>query len=101
MRIRNNEVCYWPHLGYGRFGAKVTLDNVPRFALGRWQALSAGPTGANLGTGLSRSLLGDGYKSSRYLGTDLGAAITIAASFRQTFSMSIGCTSATGCRLSG
>jgi hypothetical protein len=25
-----------------------------------------------------------------YLGTDFGAAITIAASFRQTFSMSIG-----------
>ena len=25
-RIRNGEVCYWPNLGYGRFGAKVTMD---------------------------------------------------------------------------
>lgn len=30
-RIRNGEVCYWPSLGYGRFGAKVTMDNAPRF----------------------------------------------------------------------
>lgn len=31
VRIRNGEVCYWPNLGYGRFGAKVTLDGVPAF----------------------------------------------------------------------
>ena len=31
VRIRNGEVCYWPNLGYGRFGAKVTMDNVPWF----------------------------------------------------------------------
>ncbi len=31
VRIRNGEVCYWPNLGYGRFGAKVTLDNAPWF----------------------------------------------------------------------
>jgi hypothetical protein len=31
VRIRNGEVCYWPNLGYGRFGAKVTMDGVPRF----------------------------------------------------------------------
>jgi len=30
-RIRNDEVCYWPNLGYGRFGAKVTMDNSPWF----------------------------------------------------------------------
>lgn len=30
VRIRNGEVCYWPNLGYGRFGAKVTMDNAPR-----------------------------------------------------------------------
>jgi RHS repeat-associated protein len=29
VRIRNGEVCYWPNLGYGRFGAKVTMDNSP------------------------------------------------------------------------
>jgi RHS repeat-associated protein len=31
VRIRNGEVCYWPNLGYGRFGAKVTMDDAPRF----------------------------------------------------------------------
>jgi RHS repeat-associated protein len=31
VRIRNGEVCYWPNLGYGRFGAKVTMDRSPRF----------------------------------------------------------------------
>ena len=30
VRIRNGEVCYWPNLGYGRFGPKVTMDNAPR-----------------------------------------------------------------------
>jgi RHS repeat-associated protein len=31
VRIRNGEVCYWPNLGYGRFGVKVTMDDVPWF----------------------------------------------------------------------
>lgn len=31
VRIRNGGVCYWPNLGYGRFGAKVTMDNSPWF----------------------------------------------------------------------
>jgi hypothetical protein len=31
VRIRNGEVCYWPNLGYGRFGAKVAMDNAPWF----------------------------------------------------------------------
>jgi RHS repeat-associated protein len=31
VRIRNGEVCYWPNLGYGRFGAKVTMDEAPFF----------------------------------------------------------------------
>jgi RHS repeat-associated protein len=30
-RIRNGEICYWPNLGYGRFGAKVAMANSPRF----------------------------------------------------------------------
>jgi RHS repeat-associated protein len=29
VRIRNGEVCYWPNLGYGLFGAKVTMDDAP------------------------------------------------------------------------
>ena len=31
VRIRNGEVCYWPNLGYGNFGAKVTMDHAPYF----------------------------------------------------------------------
>jgi RHS repeat-associated protein len=31
VRIRNGEVCYWPNRGYGRFGAKVSMDNSPWF----------------------------------------------------------------------
>ncbi len=31
VRIRNGEVCYWPNLGYGRFGAKVKMDDAPLF----------------------------------------------------------------------
>jgi RHS repeat-associated protein len=31
VRIRNGEVCYWPNLGYGHFGAKVTMGNAPVF----------------------------------------------------------------------
>ncbi|OGW17913.1 MAG: hypothetical protein A3G93_02970 [Nitrospinae bacterium RIFCSPLOWO2_12_FULL_45_22] len=31
VRIRNGEICYWPNIGYGRFGAKVSMDNAPVF----------------------------------------------------------------------
>jgi RHS repeat-associated protein len=31
VRIRNGEVHYWPNLGYGRFGSKVTMDAAPWF----------------------------------------------------------------------
>jgi RHS repeat-associated protein len=31
VRIRNGEVCYWPNLGYGRFGPKITMDGAPVF----------------------------------------------------------------------
>lgn len=31
VRIRNGDVAYWPSLGYGRFGAKVTMSNAPLF----------------------------------------------------------------------
>jgi RHS repeat-associated protein len=31
LRIRNGEVCYWPNRGYGRFGARVTMDHSPWF----------------------------------------------------------------------
>ncbi len=31
VRVRNGEICYWPNLGYGRFGAKVNMDFAPVF----------------------------------------------------------------------
>jgi len=31
VRIRNGEVCYWPNLGYGRFGAKISMAHAPWF----------------------------------------------------------------------
>lgn len=31
VRVRNGEVCYWPNVGWGRFGPKVTMDNSPWF----------------------------------------------------------------------
>jgi RHS repeat-associated protein len=31
VRVKFGEVCYWPNRGYGRFGTKVTMDNIPRF----------------------------------------------------------------------
>jgi len=29
IRIQNGEVCYWPNLGYGYFGVKVSMDSSP------------------------------------------------------------------------
>ena len=31
VRIRNGEVCYWPNLGFGKFGTKVGMDDSPWF----------------------------------------------------------------------
>ncbi len=31
VRIRNGEICYWPNLGYGKFGTKVAFDQAPVF----------------------------------------------------------------------
>lgn len=31
VRLRNGEVCYWPNLGYGSFGKKITMDHSPHF----------------------------------------------------------------------
>ncbi|MCD4813872.1 toxin [bacterium] len=32
VRIQNGSVCYWPNLGYGKFGPKVEMKNAPRFS---------------------------------------------------------------------
>ena len=29
--LQGREICYWPNLGFGRFGAKVSMDNPPLF----------------------------------------------------------------------
>ncbi len=42
VRIRNGEVCYWPNLGYGRFGAKVSMDRAPSVRPARPSSTSAG-----------------------------------------------------------
>lgn len=31
VRVENGRICYWPNLGNGRFGAKVTMANAPVF----------------------------------------------------------------------
>lgn len=31
VRIRNGEICYWPNIGYGLFGNKVTMSHSPVF----------------------------------------------------------------------
>lgn len=31
VRIRNKEIVYWPNLGYGKFGPKVSMSNAPKF----------------------------------------------------------------------
>jgi hypothetical protein len=29
VRVRNGEICYWPNLGYGRFGARISMQSAP------------------------------------------------------------------------
>lgn len=31
VKIKNGEICYWPNLGYGHFGTKVSMENAPKF----------------------------------------------------------------------
>jgi len=31
LRITNGSICYWPNMGYGRFGEKVSMKNAPHF----------------------------------------------------------------------
>jgi len=32
VRVRNGQVCYWPNLGYGRFGARITMGRAPHLS---------------------------------------------------------------------
>ncbi|MFN8484247.1 MAG: SpvB/TcaC N-terminal domain-containing protein [Anaerolineae bacterium] len=36
VRVANAEVAYWPNLGYGRFGACVTMDDAPWLDQAEW-----------------------------------------------------------------
>jgi RHS repeat-associated protein len=36
VRITNTSICYWPNLGHGRFGAKVTMAQAPVFDRPDW-----------------------------------------------------------------
>lgn len=29
VRVRRSQICYWPNLGYGRFGRRITMDSSP------------------------------------------------------------------------
>lgn len=29
VRVRHDEVCYWPNLGHGHFGGKIAMENAP------------------------------------------------------------------------
>lgn len=31
VRVRNGDVCYWPNLGYGRFGGRIPMNTAPFF----------------------------------------------------------------------
>lgn len=31
VRIRNGEICYWANMGYGKFSARIAMDNPPLF----------------------------------------------------------------------
>ena len=31
VRIQHGSVCYWPNMGYGRFGERVMMANPPHY----------------------------------------------------------------------
>ncbi len=45
VRIRNGEVCYWPNVGYGRFGPKVVMDRCALVRRAERVRRAAHPTG--------------------------------------------------------
>ena len=71
VRVCQGEVCYWPNLGYGRFGAKVTMDSAPR--LGATETKNGAP-GAGVGFDPRRVRLADidgsGTSDLVYFGED-------------------------------
>lgn len=39
VRVTRNEICYWPNLGYGVFGSKIAMSNIP--ILDTWESFDA------------------------------------------------------------
>src|SRR5207247_2288346 len=64
--ISNGHVDYWPYLGYGRWGARVTMRNSPRFEdAGTYTATGYDPRRVLLG-----DIDGDGCADLIYVGAD-------------------------------
>ncbi|MDB4891181.1 MAG: insecticidal toxin complex protein TcdB family [Gemmatimonadetes bacterium] len=95
VRIRNGEVCYWPNVGYGRFGAKVTMDNAPCFdapelydprrirladvdGSGPTDIIYLGPQGATLYVNRSGNALTDGHRLAFPVATENVSAVQVA-----------------------
>jgi hypothetical protein len=55
VRVRNGEVCYWPNLGYGRFGARVSMDGAPHLEPTGWISISVA-FGSQTSTGPERPI---------------------------------------------
>jgi DNA-binding transcriptional ArsR family regulator len=95
VRVRDGEVCYWPNLGYGRFGAKITMDDAPwfdepdQFESSRVRLVDTDGSGATDiiyfgrdGATVYLNQSGDGWSSARRLRqfpvADGGASVTVA-----------------------
>ncbi|MGH9139145.1 MAG: SpvB/TcaC N-terminal domain-containing protein, partial [Acidimicrobiales bacterium] len=84
VRIRNRDVCYWPNLGYGRFGAKVTMANSPEFAHDELYDPGQLRLADLAGTGVADVLYLDGNGLTAYVnrsGNGFAAGRRIAAPF--------------------
>ena len=95
VRIRYSEVCYWPNLGYGRFGAKVTMGNAPVFesqdlfdprrihladidGSGNMDVIYVGHTGISLYFNQSGNFLSLPHRLDRFPATDNLSSIAVA-----------------------
>ncbi|MBP1990486.1 SpvB/TcaC N-terminal domain-containing protein [Paenibacillus eucommiae] len=95
VRIRNGEICYWPNKGYGRFGAKVEMDNAPWLDIsdqfnqqrvrladidgsGAVDLIYLGAAGARLYFNLSGNLWSDAYHLPAFPAADNLAAVMTA-----------------------
>ncbi|ETN41172.1 uncharacterized protein HMPREF1541_03107 [Cyphellophora europaea CBS 101466] len=84
VRVRNSDVCYWPNVGYGRFGSQVSMEHAPRvdadtiFNEGRVQLIDLDGSGpADLlylhasGAVMYQNYSGNGFSGPRSIGNGL------------------------------